>query len=655
MLDLTINLIKAIWPHSRLYSHELTGCYMTFSISPLCLLGSAIVLACPSITYAADSDDTIFVSAKAPIKAQEFSGSVSVVTAAQIKARGAKSVSEALELLPGVSISATGGNGGDEIKIRGLSAEYGLVLIDGKRVPNTERNISSSPANRNRWVAIENIERIEVIRGAASSLYGSDALSGVINIITKKAGEQWQSSVTANAQSLARSGGEGSGVNISTRGRLSERAALTFSVDHQDENAVKDDDGLTIQSQRRVTNTNLGLSFDVNEDSKLNFGVIYGEESAMDSDLGRTGSASDTELSQIKRLFSADYTTKLGDFNTSFALSNGDTAVQDGSNDWRVVDNNASVEIDGAITDTQYLSAGIGYRVEKANRYDKDFSDTFKSSNVFLQDVIDLNENHALTIGLSAENHNKYGSEVSPKIYWNWTLDPRWTFKAGYSEGRVSPAIREGSSDYVISGGPTRTYQGNDDLKPEQSQTFEVSANYDDDRLSAGVSIFNTDIDNLISTEDIVTGANTLALYSNVDKARVRGVESSIGWKINQQSKIAFNYTYLDAQNRSGDDQGNDLTRRSKHEASLSFDQHLAAIDSDLSLTWKGLSSQYTDSANTQKIKGHGLIDIGLVKSLNDNLEISAAIKNLGDVRVMDGSEALNVGREYRLSLTGRF
>ncbi|MEM5528027.1 TonB-dependent receptor [Gammaproteobacteria bacterium AS21] len=627
---------------------------MTFSISPLCLLGSAIVLACPSITYAADSEDTIFVSAKAPIKAQEFSGSVSVVTAAQIKARGANSVSEALELLPGVSISATGGNGGDEIKIRGLSAEYGLVLIDGKRVPNTERNISSSPANRNRWVAIENIERIEVIRGAASSLYGSDALSGVINIITKKAGEQWQSSVTANAQSLARSGGEGSGVNISTRGRLSERAALTFSVDHQDENAVKDDDGLTIQSQRRVTNTNLGLSFDVNEDSKLNFGVIYGEESAVDLDSG-----SENGLDQIKRLFSAGYTTKLGNYNTSFDLSNGDTSIltssSRGENDWRVVDNNASVEIDGAITDTQYLSAGIGYRVEKANRYDLNFSDTFKSSNVFLQDVIDLNENHALTIGLSAENHNKYGSEVSPKIYWNWTLDPRWTFKAGYSEGRIAPAIREGSSEYSVSGGITKTYQGNDDLKPEQSQTFEVSANYDDDRLSAGISLFNTDVDNLITTENFINSGHTTALYSNVDKARVRGVESSIGWKINQQSKIAFNYTYLDAQNRSGDDQGNDLTRRSKHEASLSFDQHLAAIDSDLSLSWKGLSSQYTDSANTQKIKGHGLIDIGLVKSLSDNLEISAAIKNLGDVRVMDGSEALNVGREYRLSLTGRF
>jgi len=637
-----------------IYFHELTGCNMTFSISPLCLLGSAIALASPSLVHAVDGDDTIFISAKAPIKAEEFSGSVSVVTAAEIKARGANSVSEALELLPGVSISATGGNGGDEIKIRGLSAEYGLVLIDGKRVPNTERNISSSPANRNRWVALENIERIEVIRGAASSLYGSDALSGVINIITKKAGDKWQSSVTANGQSLARSGGEASGVNISTRGYLSESAALTFSVDHQDENAVEDDDGLTIQSQRRVTNTNLGLSFDVNEDSKLNFGVIYGEESATDLDASSSGS-SETELSQIKRLFSTDYTTKIAGFNTTFALSNGDTSVLSGTNDWRVVDNNATIEVDGAITDSQYISAGIGYRVEKANRYDKDFSDTFKSSNVFLQDVIDLNEDHALTLGLSAENHNKYGSEVSPKIYWNWTLDPRWTFKAGYSEGRVAPAIREGSSDYVISAGPTRTYQGNDDLKPEESKTFEVSANYDDDKLSAGISVFNTDIKNLISTEDIVTGFSTLALYSNVDKARIRGVESSIGWKINQQSKIAFNYTYLDAENRSGDNKGNQLTRRAKHEASLTFDQHLASIDSDLSLTWKGLSSQYTDSANTQKIKGHGLIDVGLVKSLNENLEVAATIKNLGDVRVMDGSEALNVGREYRLSLTGRF
>ena len=628
---------------------------MKLSFTPLCILGGAIALISAPFVIAEEEKDTIFISAKAPIKAEEFSGSVSVVTAQQIKARGATSVAEALETLPGISIGATGNNSGKEIRIRGMSAEYALFLIDGKRIPNAERNISSSPANRNRWVAIENIQRIEVIRGAASSLYGSDALSGVINIITKKPTKEWQSSVTLNGRSFKRSGGEGSGINISTAGALSERVRMGFSVDHQDDNIIEDNAGLSILSKRRVTNSKLDLSVDVNAESTLDLGVIYGEENALDTDISRGGGRVENELVQIKRLFSAGYTTKIGEFNSLFSLSNGNSSIKEGSNDWQVQDNNISLDVDGAITDAQYISAGIGYRVEKANRYDRDFSDTFKSSNAFIQDVIDLNDDHSLTLGLSFENHNNYGSEFSPKVYWNWALDDNWAIKAGYSEGRVAPAIREGSSAYVIPGGRTRIYKGNDNLKPEESKTLELSASYDAQALTATVAVFNTQIDNLITTKDFVDNGITTALYSNVNKSRIRGLEGSIAWDVSQKSNLSFNYTYLDVENRSGDNRGKQIIRRPNHQANLTFDHQLSAIDSQLSVAWKGLSSQYTDAVNSEEIRGYGLVDVGLVKDIAENLSLSGVIKNIADNRLMDGDEAITIGREYRISLTARF
>ncbi len=631
------------------------------SLSPLAAVGAALLVNATAANAADQNKEAIFVTAKAPISAEEFSGSVSVVTAQEIKASGATNIAEALEGVPGVVIGTTGNNGGEEIRIRGMSAEYGLILIDGKRVPNTERNIPFSIATRNRWVAIDNIERIEVIRGAASSLYGADALSGVINIITKQPTEQWQSSVTLGARSTKAPGGEGSGINLATGGALSDKVAMRFSVDHQDDAAVEDEKGFSIRSKRRVTNSQLGFKVDLDEQSQIDVDFLYGEEDAFDNDVktDRSGNVlageNVSELKQRKQLVSTNYTTKIADFNAKASLSLGTTTVKQGTNDWKIADDNIGFDIDGAITEGQYISAGISYRAEKANRYDKDFSDTFKSMSGFVQDVIDVNDSNALTLGFSFEDHNKYGSKVSPKIYWNWNVDDQWTVKAGYSEGRITPAIREGSAKYIINAGPTRTYQGNDDLNPEESKTVELSAAYSGESINASVGVFNSNIDNLIAINDIVNGAHTLALYSNVEKAKIRGLESSLSWQVNEISKVSFNYTYLDTENRSGTNKGKELAKRPNHTANLKYSRYLNSIDANVSLGVKAISSQYTSTANTAKIKGHSVINAGFVKQLTDNIDLSANIQNLANKRVMDGSEAIEVGREYRLTLTGRF
>lgn len=628
---------------------------MKLSISPLLIAGGALALGSSCVVLAEETQqNTVFISAKAPISAQEYSGSVSVVTSEEIKASGATTVAQALEGLPGVAIGITGGNGGEDIRIRGMAAEYALILIDGKRVPNTERNISSSPSNRNRWVAIENIERIEVIRGAASSLYGADALSGVINIITKKATEQWQSSVTVDGRSVKQEGGNGSGINISTRGTVNEKVGVTFSVDHQDDEAVLGDDGLSIRSKRRVTNTQLGFDVAVNEEDSLAIDLLYGEEVAEDIDVPSRG-VSVKEVNQIKQLYSAQYNSKIGDFNATYSLSLGNTTVKEGTQDWEVDDNNINFDIDGAVTDQQYLSAGLGYREEKAHRYDKNFADTFKSITGFAQDRIDLNDDHSLTLGFSYEDHNKYGGKVSPKAYWNWSVDEQWSVKAGYSEGRISPAIREGSALYIIPAGPTRTYQGNDDLKPENSKTYEISAAYDNQNVSGSVALFNSDITDLIATTSNVIGANTLVVYNNVDEAKIRGLESSVAWKVTDSANLSFNYTYLDTENSSGTNAGKELTKRPNHTANLKYTQRLNVIDANASISIKGVSAQYTDAANTTQIAGHGVVNLGFVKSLSKNIDVSASVKNLMDRQVFDGSEAVYVGREFRLALTGRF
>jgi len=623
----------------------------------LTALSAAFLLANTHLINAAQSDDTIFISAKAPIAAQEFSGAVSVVTAEEIKASGARSVEEALSKLPGISVGAGGGTAGSEIRIRGMASEYSLVLIDGQRIANAERNISGSPSNRTNWVAIQNIDRIEVIRGAASSLYGTDALSGVINIITKKPEAQWRSSITVSAKNIIGAGGDGKGVNFSTGGKIGERFDLSLNIDRQLNDGFLNSDGTSGHPDSEVTNAQLKLGMQINEEDRIELSYINGREDSVNQSTGFSGVSTD-ELDQTKMLFGLDYIFKIAEFNSSLSLSNAINDIDDSGTDWFIKDRNASWSVDGSLTETQYLTAGIGYRVENVRRPNRDFEDTFKSASMYGQNAIDLNENNTLTLGFSYEDHNKYGGELSPKIYWNTELNDQWSVKVGYAEGRMSPAIREGSSNYVISGGPGRVYMGNDNLKPEESQTAEIGFDYIGDTLSAGVSVFASDIENMITTADggVDGSGNQINLYSNVDKAEIRGLESSFSWQLQKGKKLSFNYTYTDAVNRDGGtNDGNQIIDRPKHIANLNYSQKIAFIDATVSASLQGVSAQYTNADNTDKISGYGVINLGVVKSFSENYELSANIMNINDKKVFDKSDAIHAGREFRVAITGSF
>lgn len=612
-------------------------------------LAGAFVLANTSHVSAIELQDTIFVTAKAPIAAEAFSGSVSVVTSEQIKLSGATTVAEALSSLPGVVVGAGSGNAQNEIRIRGMAGEYGLILIDGKRVPNAERNISSSPANRTNWVSLENIERIEVIRGAASSLYGADALSGVINIITKKAGDEWRSSITLSAGDVQGEGGASSGVNLATSGKINDTLDLSVSLDQQLDDEILNSDGTSQQSERDVTNSQVKLGINLDEEQRIELGVIYGEESA---------EAVDDLLDQEKTLVSIDYTGKLDDFNTALSVSAGRDNVDDDGTDWVIEDKNMGFDLDGALSDKQYVSGGISYREESAERANLDFSDTFKSGSLYGQDVIELNQDNSLTLGFSLEDHNKYGSAFSPKIYWGNTLNDQWGLKLGYSEGRIAPAVREGSSNYVVSAGPTRTYRGNDDLKPEDSKTTEFSVSYDADNVFASVTVFNSDVENLITTVDVDDSASVFDnLYSNVEEAQIRGLETELTFVLDPSSQLSFNYTYTDAINKDdSDNDGNQIAKRPQHVANVKYNQMVNTIDASVYVALQGVSSQYTDDANTNEIAGYGTLDLGLVKQLNSTFELRANIININDREVLDESQkAINAGRELRLAITGNF
>ena len=606
----------------------------------------------------------VVVSAKAPVDATKFAGSVTIINAADIRSSGASSVTEVLESVPGVQLVVTGNNSTKAPQLRGQNTDQVLVLVNGKRLPNTDRNLPFAPGYRYNWVPVTNIERIEVIRGPGSSLYGADALAGVINIITREAEGKWHGNLSLyNKQADSHAGGDEEGVSIAVSGALGERVDLSLAAETTNVDAIFDDTNtLTLKSEKATKNFQADVGIDLNANDRLQLGFLYGEEDGRDIDKGFSG-VSTTENDVKRRRSSIDYSTTLGDFATNVGLTTSKADVIEGTSVWRITENNASFEMQGQLTPQQYLSAGVTYRQEEADRNDSIvFSDSINATTLFLQDVIDVGDSNTITLGVAFDNHSKYDNEMSPKVNWFSQLSPVWGFKAGYGESYLAPSLREGSAAYVVSAGPTRTYIGNDALQPETNKTVELGFTFSDDNTAGAITVFKTKIDDLIGLTSTVDNSGffpvTTAEYNNIDEAIVQGVETEWAfYSDSKQTKVDLSYTYLDTEDRSEANVGKELTDRSKHSAKINLRHEFPAWGVHLDGGVRYIGKQYTDAANTSEVDAYSLADIGIAKTLYSDVQLRFGIDNVGNKRVIDtgSTELLQEGRAYKVTLSSQF
>ncbi|MBA4503435.1 TonB-dependent receptor plug domain-containing protein [Marinobacterium marinum] len=626
-----------------------------FSLHLLALAPLGLVLTSP-VTAAASMDNHV-ITAKAPVDATRYSGTVSVLTADDIRRSGATTLSRALQHLPGVYLSHTGNVSQQAPRIRGFSHEQTLVLIDGKRVPNTDRNLSFAPAYRYNWVPMSQVERIEVIRGPGSSLYGADAMAGVINIITKKASSQWQGNLNGSLGHL-----DGSHQNddfgAALRGPLGDKADLSLSVSERNEDAIKDDNGASLTSDMRSRTLQADLGFDFNTDNRLELGLLYGEEKGGDidiSDFMGTTYTSDYRLDQTRRRLSADYLTRLGGFDFQAGASQGKADLTEGRSDWTIDEDNYQLELNGALGTSQHLNMGLQHRRETVSRSDMNFHEQVDATTLTLQDIIALTSEHSLTLGLAYDHHSKYDAEFSPKLYWNWQDDSGWGLRAGYGQSYLAPSLREGSSEYVIQAGPFRRYEGNDDLQPETNRTYELGLSYIQPDWRSKLTLFHNRIDNLISTREFQQGPVTVARYSNVNKAQTQGLEAEFDLNPTEHSRVSVNYTWLDSQNRSGPHDGKTLVDTPEHLFKVRLEHDLPRHDSTLYAAWRYTGSQYTNAINSDKLDAYQVVDLGLGTRLGAHAHMRFGINNLFDEVIEQGGELLEPGRELKLTLSADF
>ncbi|MCX9579525.1 ligand-gated channel protein [Vibrio cholerae] len=616
---------------------------------------------------ATKTDETMVVTAAGYAQViQNAPASISVISREDLESRYYRDVTDALKSVPGVTV--TGGGDTTDISIRGMGSNYTLILVDGKRQTSRQtRPNSDGPGIEQGWLPpLQAIERIEVIRGPMSTLYGSDAIGGVINIITRKDQQQWSGNVQlSTVVQENRASGDEQSANFFVTGPLSDALSLQVygQTTQRDEDEIEH--GYGDKSLRSLTSK---LNYQLNPDHQLQLeaGVsAQDRENNVGKSAQSSGSKTDNEYRRNHIAVSHQ-----GDWQD---VGQSDTYLQyeENTNKSREmsIDNTVFKSTLVAPIGEHMLSFGVeGKHESLEDKTSNKISSRTHISNTqwagFIEDEWALAEQFRLTFGGRLDHDKNYGSHFSPRVYGVWNLDSAWTVKGGVSTGFRAPQLREVTQDWgqVSRGG---NIYGNPDLQPETSINKELSLGYlSDTGLSASLTAFHNDFKDKITRvkcpDSICTsGKNQFGADPtyrvNIDEAETYGAEAEFGFPITDTIDFGSSYTYTRSEQKTGEFAGKPLEKLPKHLFSSSLNwQTTDRLSSWTNLNYRGKEVQSNGSASSSKkmAPSYTFIDAGITYALTDTATIKAAVYNLFDQDVNYAEyDYVEDGRRYWLGL----
>jgi len=625
---------------------------------------------------------TVVVTASGFAQAVEDApASVTVIPRQELEQKAYKDVIDALRDVPGVAI--TGSGSFSDISLRGMSASYTTLLVDGRRQNSRETRPNSDNAGIEQgWLPpLAAIERIEIIRGPMSSLYGSDALGGVVNIITRQVPRAWTGSIRTDAtlQERSRSGNIFQGQAWLAGPIVNDKLGLqiTSQKTHRDEDTFLG--GLTEQD---VTSHTAKFSLTPTRNHDVTLEASHTEQTR-NARAGKT-KASDGKTSLThydKNLLALSHTGRWGKA-TSTSYVQRENIHNPGRN-MRLTNDEANSTLTLPLGDRHVTTLGLstkreslldGGNLQKGKDASK-FTDriTRKQWALFAENEWSVTDALALTTGLRLNRDENYGTHWTPRLYGVWHATEHWTFKGGISTGFHAPDLRESAQGWGhITGGGNPipgVIVGNASLKPEKSVSQEFGIVWDNrDDLNASLTVYNTDFKNRIASVDRcdgdadkggceLHGENYWFIQDliNIDRAIIRGAEATVTWQALDRLRIAANATHTWSEQKTGANKGKPLNRLPKHTLNASVNWQT----SDDVSAWGRLNLRgRTTRANNDKVTpSFTFVDVGLNYQVRKNVNIGLGVYNLFDkqVKPKSGYDVVYDGRRYWLSVTAGF
>lgn len=634
------------------------------------LLSSAMLQSAAALPVADDTDqiEHIVVSATGAARSTlEAPASVSLISREQIENSTEPQFIDLLRQVPGVSLSGRGVGGRKVIQLRGMDSKHSLILVDGRRISATDDIVGHSDLQYD-WIALDTIERIEVVRGPLSALYGSEAIGGVINIITRGYSENWRGTFqAAGAIPDSSRGGNQYRTSLSMSGPLTDTLGARFSLSQarQGDTAEKLDPQLSEQEGKKKLSLNTGLSWQFLPQHRLELAYLYADEDRW-QDTVKSATNYQSRYDLKRKQFSVhwlpeweNWSGMAGYYRSTFDVINH-------------ADNNVTPYVPQFFTDDVFesrfhrdigtdhrLTVGAEWRNEKLEHpefINGEGSATHKSA--LLQDEWRLANQLTLTLGSRWDHHEYFGSEISPRAYLVWELSPGLALKGGYGHGFRAPTLKQISPDYRFDG--PHSFIGNSEVKPESSDNWELGLRYEQlPQLTAGITLFHNKVTDLITTFCIDNCSSRLGKvfqYVNMSEASVKGVEAELDWHITTDWRLASSYTYTDSKD---DSSGLHLPARPEHRATARLEYTLLSdvlyLSADIDYTGK----QWLISSNSEvELPSYSVVNTNLRYRLNAQHQFTFGVSNLNNVDLLEkdsGFGYVETGRSYHLNWLYKF
>lgn len=631
--------------------------------------------------------------------------SISVITAAEIAKKSYTDVTDVLKNIPGVHIQ--GGGVEQSVMIRGMGADYTLFLVDGRpQQDNQAFGLNGTQAGTpiNFLPPLDSIERIEVVRGPASSLYGSDAIGGVVNIITKKVANEFGGSVTTEYIH------PGAGNDVTNAGWQTSLALnlpikkdvlslqLTGALRNQKEaDFVGGSDSAA--ADPKFKRENLGAKLGFKLDAQNTFTLGGGRSTQERWHHPGKSLAIDDEASYSKSVRDNFFVTHEGRYQDMLweTYIHYDTS----ENPTRVnATTGNGIDFDTLTANTQAtfflgkhtVTAGANYKHEELQDGSTNglnlpgivvptdvVTMERKQKAVFVEDNWQLTDDLALLLSGRYDHSDTYGGKFSPKVYSVYSLTPRLALKGGMTTGYKTPSLRSAATDFgsTSMGG---VIIGNPDLKPETTRNFEIGLNYGNRQtgVSGSLTAYKSRFkDKLLRTGRICAqnvacewGGVTYPAHpfgyttmTNVDSAELQGVEWTLDWKIDRDLTWRHSYTYAESEQTSGANAGKPLNDIPEHMFNVSLDWRATAQwNLWTQLNYRGKTSGRTTNAsgsstNDVRYPAYTFLDLGAVYDISKDVKLRFGVYNVSNKTVTpeDGFAYVLDGRRYSVALNLRF
>lgn len=650
---------------------------MVLALWAIASLGAAAQAAqqeTPGSQEAVQANEVVVTATKTPHALADVPVDTVVITKEEIKNMPATNMVDVLRMIPGINTSTS-----DDVfgtyswlaTMRGLSVNdgYALILIDGERVLGAGQSGGMGEYGIGiNQVPLEMVDRIEVVRGTGSALYGSDAMAGVINIITKKIPKKFSGSAGASYGWYRIKDQESNGkttkpeddgdwrnparayVSVGDKVRESSGYYLNYSYEQAEDTGAE-----PILSTRHYF---MG-KWSTKVSDKLSFHL--------------RGETSDYEKQDNRREYTyraslgAEYKPAAGhrlsfktyyyiwDFehgwppNNTHGHKQGDVSYTNGQMQYDWTKGNNLLTLGG-----EFQQQGIDYSIDNADGTHIPVNKEVDTASIFIQDEIVFFDKLTLVGGVRLDDHSTFGTSVNPKLSAMYRLTNDTTLRGSVGRAYKSPTIRQLYYGKAYEHGDWYD-ASNPDLKPEIAIGYNLSLEQwtFNRALWLNLGLFRTDVDDMVvveATGETING-KPVRSYKNVDQALVQGVEASARWLPVEGFSLTAGLTWLQSEDKST---GNWLTYVPHYNLVINPCYEYLPWGLGGSLVFMAIGKSYKDEDNLQEIEAYTTWDLKVFKRLSQGARLSFDAKNLTDSDKGDPS-MWRSGRMFLVSLDVQF